>query len=222
MSASPATKAYADQRAELLRAELELMRQQERVAELRRSLPLDTTVPDYQLREGPRDLGADDVVAEVRLAELFSSPERSLIVYHFMFGKAQSQPCPMCTMWIDGFNAVAPHVHQRADFAVVAAADVGPLRRYARSRNWTNLRLVSAGDSSVKRDLGSETDEGGQLPVISVFRQRDGEIVHFYSASAMFGEEQVERGLDLLTPVWNLFDLTPEGRGQDWYPKVRY
>jgi len=23
-------------------------------------------------------------------------------------------------------------------------------------------------------------------------------------------------------PLWNLFDVTPEGRGEGWYPKFRY
>jgi predicted dithiol-disulfide oxidoreductase (DUF899 family) len=30
-----------------------------------------------------------------------------------------------------------------------------------------------------------------------------------------------ERGIDLLTPVYNLLDLTPEGRG-DWYAELEY
>ena len=29
------------------------------------------------------------------------------------------------------------------------------------------------------------------------------------------------RGIDLLSPVWNLLDLTPEGRG-DWEPSLAY
>ena len=29
------------------------------------------------------------------------------------------------------------------------------------------------------------------------------------------------RGMDLLSPLWNFLDLTPEGRG-DWMPRVRY
>lgn len=214
---------YTAKRAELLDAELELMRHQERVAALRRALPQDTTVEDYVFQEGPRSLDGGDGESDVRLTELFSASDRSLILYHFMFGKAQTAPCPMCTMWIDGYNAIAPHVEQRADFAVVAAAPVKQLRTYARSRGWRNLRLLSAGDSTFKRDFSSETEDGGQLPYISVFRRdAQGRPVHFYSASAMFGEHQIERGLDLLTPVWNMLDLTPEGRGEDWYPSIRY
>jgi predicted dithiol-disulfide oxidoreductase (DUF899 family) len=37
----------------------------------------------------------------------FTAPDRPLILYHFMFGKRQVEPCPMCSMWIDGFDAVA-------------------------------------------------------------------------------------------------------------------
>ena len=48
----------------------------------------------------------------------------------------------------------------------------------------------------------------------------DGLLYHFYSASAIMAENEY-RGLDLFTPVWNLLDLTPEGRG-DWLPSVRY
>jgi predicted dithiol-disulfide oxidoreductase (DUF899 family) len=28
------------------------------------------------------------------------------------------------------------------------------------------------------------------------------------------------RHVDLIWPVWNLLDLTPGGRGTDWYPSL--
>ena len=28
--------------------------------------------------------------------------------------------------------------------------------------------------------------------------------------------------LDLIWPIWNLFDLTPEGRGDKWHPRLSY
>src|SRR5690242_18567508 len=116
---------YRAAREELRLAEVDLMRQRERVAELRRGLPTGAVVDDYMFEEGPADLAAgDEPVRQVRLSELFSGPDRPLIVYHFMYGKGQHSPCPMCTMWIDGFNAVVDHVSQNADFVVVAAADV--------------------------------------------------------------------------------------------------
>jgi predicted dithiol-disulfide oxidoreductase (DUF899 family) len=28
--------------------------------------------------------------------------------------------------------------------------------------------------------------------------------------------------VDVMWPLWNLFDVTPEGRGADWRPKLAY
>src|SRR5438067_9127107 len=81
---------YLAKREELRLAEIELMRQRERVAELRRHLPQGAAIQDYQFQEGPRDLNVGDAPGRtVRLTELFTKPNRSLVVYHFMYGKAQ-------------------------------------------------------------------------------------------------------------------------------------
>jgi predicted dithiol-disulfide oxidoreductase (DUF899 family) len=125
------TEAYRARRAELLEAELELRAQRIRVAALRRELPLDTEVEDYLFEEGPADVTADEPAREVRLSALFDDPAKPLILYHFMYGGAQTRPCPMCTMWIDGFDAVAPYVMQHAGLAVVAQAPVRQLRAWA-------------------------------------------------------------------------------------------
>ena len=47
---------YLAKREQLRLAEIELMRQRERVAELRRRLPQGAPVQDYQFEEGPRNL----------------------------------------------------------------------------------------------------------------------------------------------------------------------
>ena len=162
--------AYRQAREELRLAEVDLMAHRERVAELRRALPAGPAVPDYEFVEGAADLASrDDTVAPVTLSELFSGPDRPLIVYHFMFGKQQQAPCPMCTMWIDGFSGIARHVQESADFVVVAAAEPGALRRHARSRGWQGLRLLSAGACTFKYDLGSEDAQGVQDSRVSVF-----------------------------------------------------
>ena len=161
---------YREQREALRIAELELMRQRERVAEMRRGLPQGPVVEDYVFLEGPEDLDAGDTpVRSVRLSELFTAPGRSLVVYHLMLGKRQTSPCPMCTMWIDGYNAVARHVGQNADLVIAAAADPATLRAHARDRGWRDLRLLSCGDGTFKRDLGSEDADGKQDSTISVF-----------------------------------------------------
>ena len=28
--------------------------------------------------------------------------------------------------------------------------------------------------------------------------------------------------IDMMWPLWNALDLTPEGRGEDWYPALKY
>src|SRR5580692_7126849 len=214
---------YLGKREELRLAEIELMRQRERVAELRRHLPQGAPIQDYQFEEGPRDLNAGDApLHSVRLSELFTKPNRSLIIYHFMYGKKQTKACPMCTAWLDGANGVAHHLAQNLDFAVVAAADVATLRTYSRARAWDKLRLISAGNSTFKYDLGSEDAEGHQDSAISVFtRDAEGKVRHFYTAHPRMASEITERGIDLLAPIWHFMDLTPQGRG-NWYASLNY
>ncbi|MEU1512890.1 DUF899 family protein [Streptomyces sp. NPDC005811] len=214
---------YLAAREELRLAEIGLMRHREEVAARRRALPPGPPVGEYVFLEGPADLDAGDTpVHEVTLGELFTAPDRPLIVYHFMYGKRQTDACPMCTLWIDGFSNIAHHVTRNADFAVVAAADPPTLRAHARARRWPRLRLLSCGDSTFKYDLGSEDEDGGQDSTVSVLtRDPDGTVRHFYSAHPRMADDIAERGIDLLAPVWHLLDLTPGGRG-DWYPSLDY
>lgn len=214
---------YLVKREELRQAEIELMRQRERVAELRRQLPKGATIQDYEFLEGPASLDAgDEPVTSVRLSELFTAPDRSLVIYHFMFGKKQTTACPMCTAWIDTFNGIAHHVAQNVDLAIVAAADPSTLRAFARDRGWNRLRLLSAGENTFKYDLGSEDREGHQDSTLSVFtRDSDGTLRHFYSCHPWLADDVKERGIDELNPIWNLLDLTPQGRGT-FYTSLDY
>jgi predicted dithiol-disulfide oxidoreductase (DUF899 family) len=214
---------YFSKRDELRLAEIELMRQRERVAGLRRQLPEGATIQDYVFEEGPAALDAGDApIRKVRMSELFTGPNRSVAIYHFMFGKKQVNPCPMCTLIIDGWNGVAHHLAQNVDVAIVAAAAPAALRAHARKRGWDKLRLLSCGDNTFKYDLNSEDREGNQDSTVSVFtRASDGELRHFYTAHPSMSHDIRERGLDLLCPVYNILDLTPQGRG-DWYADLGY
>lgn len=214
---------YLARREDLRLAEIELMEHRERVAVLRRALPQGAALPDYEFLEGPANLDAgDEPLRAVKLSELFTAANRSLVIYHLMFGKKQVKPCPMCTMWVDGSNGVAPHLAQNIDFAVVAAAEPKALRGHARDRGWDKVRLLSAGESTFQFDLGGEDAEGRQDSAISVFtKDIDGTVRHFYTAHPRMGPDVKERGIDLLAPVWNLLDLTPQGRGK-WYASLAY
>jgi predicted dithiol-disulfide oxidoreductase (DUF899 family) len=214
---------YRNAREQLRLAEVDLIAQRVGVAAMRRALPAGPVVDDYVFLEGPADLAAGDGPArEVRLSELFTAPGRPLIVYELMYGKRQTSPCPMCTLWLDGFNGVAHHVAQNADLVVAAAADLPDLRAHARSRGWNRLRLLSCAGNSFKYDLGSEDKEGNQDSEIAVFaRDANGTIRHTYSARPQRDVDLPERGIDALCAVWNLLDLTPQGRG-DWYADLTY
>jgi predicted dithiol-disulfide oxidoreductase (DUF899 family) len=214
---------YLAKREEVRLAEIELLNAREKVAELRRGLPKGATIQDYEFLEGPTSLDqGDEPVQKVGLSKLFTAPDRSLVIYHFMYGKKQTVACPMCTAWIDSFNGIAHHLARNVDLAIVAAADLPTLRAHARARGWDKLRLLSAGDSTFKYDLGSEDREGNQDSTISVFtRDSDGTLRHFYSGHPWLADDVKERGIDELNPIWNMLDLTPHGRGK-FYASLEY
>ncbi|MGI9591335.1 MAG: DUF899 family protein [Myxococcota bacterium] len=207
---------YLKIRGELLEAEIALRDQRERVAELRRRLP-PTPVEDYRFHEAAV---AGGPVADLRLSELFGDHD-VLILMHFMFGRKQENPCPMCTMWADGYDGVVPHIRQHAAFGVVVQGDPERFREHARSRGWRNLRLLSSSGTSFKDDLKMQSPEGHQAPGVSVFtKDASGAIAHTYTGGAELKEGQF-RGMDLLSPVWHFLDLIPPGRG-NWMPRLSY
>jgi predicted dithiol-disulfide oxidoreductase (DUF899 family) len=161
----------------------------------------------------------------VRLSELFAPGKQSLVLYSFMYGPAMEKPCPMCTAMLDSLNGAAPHASQRVNLAVAASSPIERVRAYARARGWRNLRLLSSAGSTYNRDYHAETPDGSQLPVLNVFVKRGAAIHHSYATELLFaGPEagQHPRHLDLVFPLWNLFDLVPEGRGTDWVPRIAY
>lgn len=208
---------YQKLRERLRAAEIELKEQRERVAELRRQLPLDTVVDDLVFRQA----NEQGQVEDVQLSTLFADPNKPLVLLHFMYGKKQESPCPMCSLWADGYSGLQDHLRQRINFAVLIAGDPLKFSRFAQNKGWDSLRVVSAGDTTLKQEVGVEMPDGSQLPGVSVFRRgNDGTIHHFYSGSAMLGGGHF-RGMDLLSPFWNILDLTPEGRG-DFMPSLSY
>src|SRR5690348_4354176 len=79
---------------------------------------------------------------------------------------------------------------------------ISPLSAITRARGWDKLRLLSAGNSTFKYDLGSENREGNQDSTISVFtRDADGTLRHFYTAHPRMAPDIAERGIDLLAPL---------------------
>jgi predicted dithiol-disulfide oxidoreductase (DUF899 family) len=211
------TSEYRETRNKLLDAEINLRKQLEAVAALRRQLPPGGVIP--------QDYAFEDDAGTVRLSQLFKPGHQSLIVYNFMFGPAMANPCTSCTSILDGLNGTAPHVVDRVSFAVVAKSPMPRIRHLARERGWHNLRLLSSASNSYNLDYHGEREDGSQWPMLNVFTKRDGAIRHFYGTELLFTSSepgQDGRHVDLIWPLWNLFDLVPEGRGTTWYPKLQY
>ncbi len=217
--------AYRTARNNLLKAEIGLRREIERVAALRRKLPLGGAVPeDYLFEEGSDDLGDAGLFREVRLSELFDK-NASLIVYSFMYGPAMANPCPSCTSILDSLNGAAPHATQHINVAVVAKSPVGRIREFAATRGWRNLRLLSSAKNSYNRDYRGENATGAQTPNLNVFVKRGNKVHHVFATELLFAPSdpgQDNRHVDIIWPLWNLYDFTPEGRGANWYPRLSY
>jgi len=209
---------YRSGRNRLLRAELALRRQMEKVAALRRKLPAGGVVPeDYLFETG-------DPVRHVRLSELFGKHD-TLVAYSFMYAPKTARACPMCTAMLDGLDGNAPHIAQRTNLVVIAKSPLERIVGFARERGWRNLRLLSSAGNSYNRDYHGEGPDGSQWPMLNVFVRRRGKVRHFYATELLFTKAepgQNNRHVDLIWPLWNLLDLTPEGRGSDWYPKLAY
>ena len=149
----------------------------------------------------------------------------SLILYSFMYGPQMQRPCPSCTSILDGLNGSLVHALQRINFAVVAKSPIQRIRAFALERGWRNLRLLSSAPNSYNADYHGEEADGGQIPALNVFVRRERKIYHFYSTELLYAQSnpgQDPRHVDLIWPLWNLFDLTPEGRGTRWNPRLAY
>jgi len=207
-------KAYRTALMKLLREEMELRRRIERVAEARRKLPLGGKVPEdyvFEAEEG-----------KVKMSELFRNGD-TLVAYSFMYGPNMKAACPMCSSFLDGLNGNAKHIDQRTSLVVIAKSSIGRILAFARPRGWNNLRLLSSAGNTYNLDYRGEDVGGAQWPMMNVFVRSKGMIRHSWSSELMGGAKeepgQNARHNDLMWPLWNVLDLTPEGRG-NWYPEL--
>jgi len=231
---------YRTARDRLLDREIELRRVTEAVAAERRALPAGGVVSEDYVFAG---LDADDNAADVRLSELFAAGINSLIIYSMMFprdsddarpGPDRGQtallpvgqsPCPSCTALIDQFEGAAEHVLAHVNLVVVAKAPLECILTFAKERDWKRLRLLSSAGNTYNRDYLGETSDGSQRPMVNVFH-RDGETIrHFWGSEMLYAPAdpgQDTRHTGTVEPLWNLFDLTPEGRGTTWDEQLSY
>lgn len=231
---------YRMARDRLLEREIELRRAMEAVAAARRELP-----PGGVIKEDYRFQGAglDGEPTEVRLSELFAPGKDSLVIYGFMFPRDPDDrtpgppdgetaglplaegPCPSCTALLDQLDGAAEHASQHVNLAVVAKAPLRRVLTFARERGWRRLRLLSSAANSYNADYFAETPDGLQRPMLTVFHRDDDGIRHFWSSELLYASAdpgQEPRHVGSLEPLWNLFDLTPEGRPCAWHEEFSY
>jgi predicted dithiol-disulfide oxidoreductase (DUF899 family) len=214
--------AYRTARDRLREREIELRRATEAVAAARRELPPGGAVPEDYTFEG---MGPDGFPAGVRLSELFAEGKGTLVVYNFMYGPEMARPCPGCSTFLDALDGSAEHVAQRLNLVVVARSPLPRILAVAAERGWRRLRLLSSAGNSYNRDYFGETADGEQMPMLNVFRRDGGDVRHFWGSELLYAPSdpgQDPRHLGSLDLIWNLLDLTPEGRGTDWYPRLCY
>ncbi len=217
---------YREARNELLLAEQDLRRQIERVAGRRRALPLGGEVPhDYAFDEvGALSGSGPRTGHSTKLSGLFGD-KQTLIAYSYMYGPAMEEPCPMCSSMLDALDGQVQHITQRASVAVIAKSPAERIGVFARERGWSRLRLLSSANNRYNADYRGEDSSGYQRPALNVFARRDGKVFHTYCTELMFlpGDSgQDPRHIDMIWPLWNALDLTPEGRSADWRPKLNY
>lgn len=205
---------YRSARQQLLAEEIQLRRHIEHVAHLRRSLPAGGEVHKtytFQGEAGPQTL-----------VDLFG-PHQTLVVYNFMFGPDRKAPCPVCTSFMATWETKIADLSQRLSLAFVARSPLDRLLAYRQSRGWQHLPFFSDPTGDFTRDYVSPSD--GDAPGLTVFTRRDGTVRHFWSqeiGNGMADPGQDPRGAPDPDPLWLLLDLTPEGRGTTWYPRLMY
>jgi predicted dithiol-disulfide oxidoreductase (DUF899 family) len=232
--------AYRIAREELLEQEIDLRRAMEAVAACRRELPPGGEVPEDYVFAG---VGADGTATDVALSELFAPGKDSLVIYSFMFprdprddspgpvtGETSSLalaegPCPCCTALLDQLDRAALHAASHLNLAVVAKAPLDRVRTFAKERGWRHLRMLSSAHNTYNRDYLAETEEGQQRPMLNVFHKDGQRIRHFWGSELLYASAdpgQDPRHVGTLEPLWNLFDLTPQGRPTGWYEQLDY
>lgn len=207
---------YRRAREALLTEEIELRRHIERVAEQRRALPPGGEVT--------KDYAFEGESGPVSFAGLFGGKD-TLVVYSYMFGPQRERPCPMCTSLLSAWDGEVPDIQQRVALAIVARSPIERLKAFKRERGWHHLPLFTDLSGEFSRDYHGLTREGGDDAAFNVFSRRGGTIRHFWGgemngASADPGQDP--RGAPDLMPLWTILDVTPEGRGTNWYPKLNY
>ena len=206
---------YRKARTALLVQEIELRRQIERVAQQRRELPMGGKAPVYEF--------LDEQGKTVGLIDMFGT-HTTLVTYFWMYGPERPRPCPMCTSLLGSLDIPAVDLKQRIALAVIGRSPVARQLAFARERGWRNLTFYQCVGDDFPTDYRGLAPDGSEWPALDVWKKDGNKVRHFWAGesgeSADPGEDP--HGAPDPTPLWIILDLTPEGRGTKWYPKLEY
>jgi predicted dithiol-disulfide oxidoreductase (DUF899 family) len=180
------------ERDELLQAEKEATRALDAIAARRRRLPMvrfDTTKYEFDTPAGSRSL-----------LDLFEG-RNQLVVYQFM-DKGPDEYCPGCTNFTNNVGNLADLEGVGVSWVTVSNMPLAQIEAYKARMGWT-LPFVSSNGTTFADDCGA-----GRGFMLSVFLRVSDEAYRTYCTTA--------RGVDRILFDYNILDLTPYGRQEDW------
>lgn len=209
-------ESYAKARKSLLAEEIDLRRRMTRVAEQRRRLPAGPIMQGYRFRDANG--------TEQGLADLFGDHD-TLVSYFWMYGPERERPCPMCTNWLGAVNGNANDIKQRVALKIFGRGPVERQKAFAQERGWQALDFVQTVGDDYTKDFRLLNADGSENPALAVFK-RSGDGIRLFWKSEMTREMadpgQDPRDAPDIASLWSILDLTPGGRGSDWYPSLEY
>jgi predicted dithiol-disulfide oxidoreductase (DUF899 family) len=180
----------------LLAREKELTRALDALAAQRRRLPmvaLDTSKYQFTAPDG----------SLATLTDLFDG-NRQLVIYHFMREPGEDWICGGCSTLTDNFdNQSQAHLNARSTRLILMARAPLPEIEVLRQRFGWELPWYSSFGTTFNDDLGL-----GGLFGLSVLLRDGDEVFRTYFTTG--------RGVDRLRLDFNLLDLTPYGRQEEW------
>lgn len=187
---------WTDAREVLLQQEKALTRMKDAISAARRRMPMVEVPADYAF-EGQE--------GTVTLLDLFQGRPQ-LIVQHFMFGPDWKEGCDGCSMMAEHIGPLS-HLHaRRTSLVLTSRAPLDRLQAFRTRMGWDLPWYSTVGDR-FNRDFQATVD-GEERQAISVFLCRDDRVFHTWSTQA--------RGEETFMQVFDLLDLTPFGRQEDW------
>jgi predicted dithiol-disulfide oxidoreductase (DUF899 family) len=152
-------------RLELLKAEKDLTRRSDELAQRRQELPWVRIDKEYRFET---DEGS------ASLPDLFRGRSQ-LLVYHFMFGPDYTAGCPSCSAIADGFDGSVVHLaNHDVALVTVSRAPLAKLQAYKQRMGWT-FPWASSLDSEFNFDFNvSFTEEQQRAGAVNYNYQRGG------------------------------------------------